>query len=267
MMHRYRTIISSGAILVALGIVSMFSFYFFSVNACKASEPNVGKAGVRFEQYVKSLYESVGLKKQGLDLEVFRYALIGYYNLQKENVLIKKGIISIIDYRKSCNDKRLFVIDLRKKKLIFHTLVAHGKNTGDVYARHFSNKPDSLQSSLGFFVTGETFSGEHGYSLYLEGIDQGFNDNAKSRALIIHGAYYVSKSFVKKYGKIGRSWGCPALPAGLHLHIIDTIKGGTCLFQFYDDKHYLKSSIHLDVAGAYSQFENEDDPICSSPPR
>lgn len=244
--------------MLAIGLISIFPFYTVSANDYKACESKVEKPCAGFEQYIKSIYESIGLEKKGLDFKVFRYAIIGYYNLKKENTVMKKTIISIIDYCKSCNDARLYIIDLIEEKLLFHSLVAHGKFTGDIYAKHFSNEPGSLQSSLGFFVTGDTFSGEHGYSLYLEGMEGGFNDNARSRAIIIHGAYYVSRPFIKKYGKIGRSHGCPALPAGLHIRIIDTIEGGSCLFQFYDDENYIKKSAYLDVVGASSQFEKEN---------
>jgi len=258
-MHRRYKTVSSAIAFFAISTVSIFSFYVVPGNNCRASEFNSEKPYSRFEQYVTSIYESVGLKKGGLDLRVFRYALIGYHNLRRENSIIEKDLISIIDFRKSCNDKRFYVIDLTKKKLLFHTLVAHGKYSGDLYAKHFSNKAGSLQSCLGFFVTGDTFSGEYGYSLYLEGMDRGFNDNTKSRSIIIHGAYYVSKSLIKQYGKIGHSWGCPALPAGLHIRIIDTIKGGSCLFQFYNDTNYLKRSDLLDIDAASSQFEQVND--------
>ena len=116
-------------------------------------------------------------------------------------------------------------------------------------------------TSLGFFVTGDIYDGEHGYSLYLYGMDSGFNDKARSRGIVVHGAYYVRRSFIKRYGRIGRSQGCPALPAGPHINIIDTIVGGTCLFQFYNDSNYLKSSSLLNVVGAASQFEEEYSPF------
>ena len=130
-----------------------------------------------------------------------------------------------------------------------------------MYARHFSNETGSLKSSLGFFVTGKTYEGEHGYSLYLYGMERGVNHKARARRIIVHGAYYVRKSFIEKNGRIGRSQGCPALPPGLHIDIIDAIAGGTCLFQFYDDKKYLAKSSLLDVAEAASQFEAEYYPL------
>lgn len=212
---------------------------------------------IRFEKHVRSLYDGIGLIAKGLDFRVFRYALIGYYNLNEENRIKKHGIISVVDYRRVCNDKRLYIIDLEKRRLLFHTLVAHGKRTGRLYARHFSNTPGTQKSSLGFFVTGDTYCGKHGYSLYLEGMDAGFNDNAKRRAIVVHGAKYVSLAFAEIHGRIGRSWGCPAVPERLHRGIIDAIKGGTCLFHFYDELRYLGGGKYLDLRKAALQFERE----------
>jgi hypothetical protein len=217
------------------------------------SDPTV----TAFEQHAKFLYETIALQKSGLDFACFRYALIGYFNLKGKGAIKKEEIISIIDFRKSCNDRRFYTIDLAKRKLIYHTLVAHGKRSGDFYARRFSNRIGSLQSSLGFFVTGNTYNGEYGYSLYLFGMEKGFNDKARARRIVVHGAYYVGSSIITRDGKIGQTLGCPALPAGPHIAIIDTIKGGTCLFQFYEDKKYLAHSILLDVRGAAAQFTTD----------
>jgi hypothetical protein len=214
-----------------------------------------------FEQYVQYLYEAIGLEKRGLRLDVFRYALIGYFNLKRMGVIKKEDIISIIDFGKPCNDDRFYIIDLFGHRVLYRTLVAHGRNSGDVYARRFSNEPSSLKSSLGFFVTGDTYDGEFGYSLHLDGKDAGFNDQARSRGIVIHGAPYVGRSFIKQYGKIGRTQGCPALPAGPHIQIIDAIMGGTCLFQFYNDKNYLEKSALLDVGQAVAQFQEEYAPF------
>jgi hypothetical protein len=247
--------------LLIISIIFILSSSTPPVATCQASEAGTKEPAVAFEQYVQSLYETIGLKKRGLDLDLFRYALIGYFNLKKKDAIPKEGIISIIDFRKSCNESRFYVIDLTRQKVLYQTLVAHGRHSGDIYTRYFSNKPGSLQSSLGFFVTGDTYNGEYGYSLYLYGMDEGFNDKAKARGIVIHGAHYVDRSIIKKYGKIGRSQGCPALPAGLHINIINTIMGGTCLFQFYDDKMYLQKSVLLDLEEAASQFKAEYSPF------
>ena len=203
----------------------------------------------------------MALQKRGLDFACFRYALIGYFNLKGMGAIKKEEILSIIDFRKSCNVRRFYTIDLAKRRLIYHTFVAHGRGSGDLYARHFSNRMGSFQSSLGFFVTGKTYNGEYGYSLYLFGMEKGFNDKARARRIVVHGAYYVGSSALAHNGKIGQTLGCPALPAGPHIAIIDTIRGGTCLFQFCDDKRYLAQSIFLDVRGAATQFATEFFPV------
>lgn len=242
-------------------MASMLSFCTFPLQTCQAFHAVIEDPAADFDQYVQSLYETIELKKAGLDFDCFRYALIGYFNLKRKGAIQKEGIISIIDFRKSCNASRFYVIDLPRQKVLYQTLAAHGRHSGDIYARHFSNKPGSLQSSLGFFVTGYTYDGEYGYSLYLDGMDAGFNDHARSRGIVIHGAHYVGRSMIKQYGKIGRSQGCPALPAGPHIHIIDTIRGGSCLFQFYDDSNYLAKSSLLNVEEAVAQFKEESSPF------
>jgi len=261
-MPRHLKIISTVSAVLALGIVLIVLCpILISANTCQASALSMEGPFARFEVQVRSLYGTIGLEKRGLDFAVFRYALIGYYNLKRRDAISKRGIISIIDYRKSCNEKRFYVIDLINKKLLYHTLVAHGRHSGEIYTREFSNEPGSLKSCLGFFVTGDTYDGDHGYSLRLYGKEKGFNDKARARRIIVHGAYYVRRSFIEQNGRIGRSQGCPALPAGPHIDIIDTIVGGTCLFQFYDDKKYLEKSSLLDVAEAASQFEEEYSPF------
>jgi hypothetical protein len=260
-MCRRCKVLSFVVTFIALGMVFILSSRTPSVPTCQATESSTGESAIGFEQYIQDLYETIGLKKKGLDVAIFRYTLIGYYNLKRQDAISRTGIITIVDFRKSCNESRFYVIDLIRQKVLYQTLVAHGRHSGDIYARYFSNKPGSLKSSLGFFVTGDTYNGEYGYSLYLYGMDQGFNDKAKARGIVIHGAPYVTRSFVKEYGKIGRSQGCPALPAGLHINIINTIMEGTCLFQFYDDKMYLQKSVLLSVEEAAAQFKAEYAPF------
>jgi hypothetical protein len=260
-MRRYGTSLSSTAVILALGVFLILFSCTPPVPTCQATEFSSGESVVAFQPYIQSLYEAIGLKKKGLDFEIFRYALVGYFNLKRQDAISRTGIITIVDFRKSCNESRFYVIDLIRQKVLYQTLVAHGRNSGDIYARHFSNAAGSLKSSLGFFVTGDTYNGEYGYSLYLYGMDGRFNNRAKARGIVVHGAPYVTRSFLKEYGKIGRSQGCPALPAGPHINIIDTIKGGTCLFQFYDDKGYVQKSALLDSESAASEFREEYAPF------
>jgi hypothetical protein len=157
----------------------------------------------------------------------------------------KKNILSIIDYSRPSTEIRFFVIDIELKKLIYRCLVAHGKNSGENYAKAFSNDPESLKSSLGFFLTAETYYGNHGYAMRLDGLEKNINDNARIREIVIHGADYVSNEFIKKYGILGRSWGCPALPIDISKEIIDKISGGSCLFIYGDDDSYKRNSVFL----------------------
>lgn len=164
--------------------------------------------------------------------ESFDDALIGYESYKQKNI-IKKNIITIIDFTLSSNEKRLWVIDLDSNQVVFNTLVSHGRNTGDEYAKNFSNTNESYKSSLGFFATGEIYNGKHGVSLKLDGLEIGKNDNARKRAVVIHGADYVSEKFIKQHKRLGRSLGCPALPTELSSNIIKYIKDKSCLFIYY----------------------------------
>jgi hypothetical protein len=191
--------------------------------------------------YSGNLYQNLHLGQLGLNKKTFELALKGWSKL-KANGKISRDIISICDFTQSSNNKRLYIIDLATGTLLFNTLVAHGKNTGDEFARYFSNSPSSLKSSLGFYITKEAYEGSHGLGLKLAGIEPGFNDRAEERAIVMHGANYVCNEFIGQYGRLGKSWGCPAVPFDLHEQIINTIKDGTCLFIYYPDKSYLAKS-------------------------
>jgi len=167
----------------------------------------------------------------------------GLNKLNTEGKLQNPNIVTIADYSQSSNKKCLYVIDLKNRKLLFNTYVAHGRNTGEEYARSFSNKEGSLKSSLGFYVTENPIVCSHtGYSLTINGVEKGINDHSVKRAIIIHGADYATEDFIRKYGHLGRSFGCPALPPDLNKPIIDSIKGGTCLFIYNLDNQYICSS-------------------------
>jgi len=190
------------------------------------------------QEEIMSLYQQIELEDD-FAFETFQRALAGYETYPCE----KKEIITIIDYTKPSTEERLFIINLEKKELLFKTLVAHGKNTGLNLAVNFSNTGSSLKSSPGFYITAETYHGKHGYSLRLDGLEKGINDNARTRAIVMHGANYVSKDFIKAHMRLGRSWGCPAVPVELSKEIIDLIKGGSCLYIHANDENYLDQSI------------------------
>lgn len=153
--------------------------------------------------------------------------------------------LAVIDYSLPSSTPRLWVFDLDSRRLLFRELVAHGRNTGDNEARTFSNDLNSRTSSLGLFRTRDTYEGSNGYSLRLEGLEPGFNDHALERAIVMHGAPYVNADHVRKFGRIGRSWGCPAVSLGVAHRIIDTMKGGQFVFSYYPDGKWLSASRYL----------------------
>lgn len=187
---------------------------------------------------LRLLYQECGLENI-LSFEIFRLAMTGMENIKE---LQNKKIITVIDFSKPSTRERFFVIDLANKKILYKTLVAHGRNSGENRADSFSNDSQSLKSCLGFFMTAETYNGKHGYSLSLDGLEPGINDNARARSIVIHGADYVSATFAKQHGRLGRSWGCPALPLDSSKEIIDKISKGSCLFIYGLDPEYLKNS-------------------------
>lgn len=187
------------------------------------------------------VYSNLQLNDLGLSSGAFNLAVKGWQKLKTKGE-VDKDIIAICDFTQSSVNKRLYIIDMNTGRLLFNTLVAHGKNTGEEFARYFSNQPSSNKSSLGFYKTGSTYQGEHGLSLKLEGEEPGFNNNAEGRAIVMHGADYVNSDFISQWGRLGRSFGCPAIPMELRDPIINTLKDGCCLFVYYPDKSYLAGS-------------------------
>lgn len=189
-----------------------------------------------------AVYDSLQLDAEGLSKEVFEMALKGLDKLVQAGVTQKSNVIAIADFNQPSTSKRLYIIDLENYELKFRTWVAHGRNSGKEMAERFSNTISSNQSSPGFYVTGNTYQGKHGYSLRLEGVEKGINDNAGRRAIVIHGADYVNPGTISKLGFIGRSQGCPAIPMNLHRPVIDQLKEGACLFIYSTTNSYLKKS-------------------------
>ncbi len=187
-------------------------------------------------------YDQMHLDSLGLSLQAFTTAVRGYENLLEKGVLDKSGLLTIVDFSQSSHNKRLYVLDLIDKTLVFNTYVAHGRHSGKEYATSFSNRMSSNKSSLGFYVTRNTYHGRDGYSLRLDGMDKGFNDKALSRNIVLHGSWYVNEDFLDKSGTMGRSLGCPAVPMEEHEQIINEIKEGSCLFMYYPDVNYLSHS-------------------------
>lgn len=189
-----------------------------------------------------ALYDQMCLESIGLSKQAFQYAYKGYNYLLEKNKLEQPGILTICDLGQSSNNKRLYLLDLENNTVLLNTYVAHGRNSGGEYATRFSNRAESRQSSLGFYITKGTYYGEHGLSLKIAGLETGFNDKALRRGIVIHGAPYMEQSWLNKSRYMGRSYGCPAVPASERDFIINTIKNGTCLFIYHPSKNYLKGS-------------------------
>lgn len=182
-----------------------------------------------------------------LDPKVLRLALTAYSHAHRLGMDAKE-ILTVIDYHLPDFEKRMWVIDLKHNHVLYNTYVAHGQESGSVYANHFSNQPGTHASSLGLYLTSNTYFGDKGLALRLDGLDKGFNDNALSRAIVIHGAWYVDPKLAEQYGRIGRSWGCPAVSRTDAQPIINTIKNGTLVFAYAPDYSWLHSSRYLSNA-------------------
>jgi hypothetical protein len=186
------------------------------------------------------LLESLAENHENLpSLTTLDLALEGYEKLENE---LKNEVLTVIDFTLPSTEKRLWIIDLDTQKILLNTVVSHGRNSGNLMAEKFSNRPESYQSSLGFYKTAETYHGKHGYSLRLDGLEKGFNDQARNRAIVIHGADYAREEVAKMSGRLGRSLGCPAVPSELSDEVIDLIKDGSLLFIYGQDENYLNQS-------------------------
>ena len=229
----------------------LFVLASFTTNRASFSETKTTKpvlyskvVETNVEAKIESAYNNLHSSKFALPkLESFAVALKGYYSL-KEKGLIKKEILTLIDFSLSSNTKRLWVINVITGDVLFNSLVAHGRNTGEEFASNFSNANESYKSSLGFYSTGEIYNGKHGMSLRLDGLEKGVNDNARARGVVMHAADYVSESFIKNNHRLGRSQGCPAVPVELSKDIINVIKDKSCFFIYHpsrDSKFGIKS--------------------------
>jgi hypothetical protein len=243
-------------LIVIVAIAFLFSSFTFVTPATRNDHGSFKRLNAsNFEDSTKRLYQHLHLDKVNLNYDVFRLSLIGFHSLKSSGALKNDRLISIIDFTKPSTEKRFFTIDLDAKKLLFNTYVAHGKNTGENVATSFSNNQDSNQSSLGFYITGETYVGSKGYSLRLDGQDPDYNSNIRLRGVVMHSADYVSETWIKKYGRLGRSQGCPALPKEIYKQVINTIKNGSMVFAYYSDQKFLTSSAHLNYDELMAKLE------------
>lgn len=187
-------------------------------------------------------YAEWNLTAAGLSYEVFNDAVKGYKYLLGKKLLNNSNVLTIVDYSKPSSQKRLYVLDMNSGEILFNSVVAHGRNSGLEYASDFSNAEASHKTSLGFFITGNTYNGGNGYSLKLNGCEKGINDKALERAIVMHGAPYADEKFIQYNGYLGRSYGCPAVPQKINKKIIDAIKNGSCMFLYHPTKKYIAAS-------------------------
>lgn len=213
---------------------------FFSNVQTTAEEPTVVEDVLSESEQLYMEMQLEGVVKY----EAFEQALEGYHQIDHQ-----KGIMTLIDFSKPSTEKRLYVFDMNEQKLLFVSYVSHGKNSGGNFAKYFSNRVGSYKSSLGFYVTENTYMGSNGYSLVLNGLEKGINDRAKERAIVIHGASYSNASMIVSAGRLGRSMGCPALPTQINRPIIDAIKEGSVLYIYADNPEYEKKSSFLSFRG------------------
>lgn len=217
--------------------IFLFAVIAYSIKATNEKNDELNKTTEQ-EESCSQLYNEMGLGRI-IRFDVFKKAYSGYRKIDVKN----RDILTVIDYSRPSTEKRLYVLDLKNKKLLFESHVSHGRNSGGNYATSFSNKPGSYKSSPGFYVTENTYQGKNGYSLVLDGLEKGINDKAKERAIVMHGADYCNPSFISSGGgRLGRSLGCPAVPRSVCNPIINTIKDGTLLYIHVNDNEYLTKS-------------------------
>ncbi|HAH56130.1 MAG TPA: hypothetical protein DCM02_12820 [Flavobacterium sp.] len=223
--------------VVCFTLFSIFTSKTIFTTKVKSERPEIASVTISsFDSKVESIYNQLNSNHFSLpNLESFKEALKGYFSL-KEKGILQQDILTLVDFSLSSNLKRLWVIDLSTNTILYNSLVAHGRNTGEEFANSFSNTNSSYKSSLGFYLTGEVYNGKHGMSLKLDGLEKGVNDNARERGVVIHSANYVSDSFIKSNKRLGRSQGCPAIPEKLLGEIVNTIKNKSCFYIYHPSR-------------------------------
>jgi len=231
-------------LVLILLLSSAISSHFF-VN----SSPSSILRDLSFENNFIKLVSSnsANLEFKIPEREILSYGIKGYLKMQEEGKISEGKPLTVIDFSLPSTEKRMWIIDMKDGLILHHGHVSHGRNSGGLMAKQFSNISSSFMSSLGFYLTGETYQGKHGYSLRLDGLEKGFNDKARERAIVIHGADYAHENFIQQTGRLGRSLGCPALPNEIANEVIDMIKEQSLLFIYGKDKEYLNKSSFLNA--------------------
>ncbi|SDL79312.1 L,D-transpeptidase catalytic domain [Salinimicrobium catena] len=237
-------------LILATFLTASFAFTPNTSEKNTTSEPAEAKTAVAdpalsAEDEINLLYEAFSAENASLPSRTaFTNGILGYQKLEEEGK-IKKELLTIVDFGLNSTEKRMWILDMKSQKVLYNTYVSHGKNTGGDKATNFSNTPNSFQSSLGFYVTAETYYGKNGLSLFIDGMEEGFNSNARERYVVVHGADYATQDFIDRAGRLGRSYGCPAVPTKVSKEIINKIKGQSVLFIYHPNKNYLENSKYL----------------------
>ena len=218
---------------------------FATAIALVLAAPDMRAASQTTAKRSDPLLASLLRQAPGLSANVLSLALSATEMAAERGLVKRRDVLTVIDYSLPSSQPRLFVFNLASRKLLFCELVAHGRNSGGDHASYFSNDPGSLATSLGLFVTADAYVGGNGYSLRLKGLEEGINDMAWDRAIVMHGASYVSREAIRVLGRLGRSWGCPAVRAEVAHRIIDTVRGGSVIFAYYPERSWLKTSAFL----------------------
>ena len=206
--------------------------------------------------FLISQYNQLDYGGEKPDFEIYKKGMIGFYKLKMEGK-VKKDLLTLIDFRMSSTKKRMWIIDVNENKVIHHTIMAHGKNSGGDFATKFSNRPGSNMSSIGFYLTGEKYYGKYGLSLRLDGMENGFNSNARRRAIVLHPAKYVNNYIANSLGRMGRSFGCPAVPFKDSDKVVNTIANRSVMFIYYPQEEYIQQTKFYDEITAYSYLTGE----------
>lgn len=235
--------------VIVLALAILVNFIGFAAPSVTVSQ--------KMETYIQKMYSEFDFGDNPMSYNVFKHGVIGYMNLRKENKInANKHVLTVNDMSLSSVEKRMWILDMKNKEVLINTYVAHGQGTGDVYAEKFSNTANSHMSSMGFYVTANTYVGKHGNSLRLEGMDKGYNCKAMERAIVVHGANYVSEDFIQGQRRLGRSWGCPAVDSRISDEVIGYIKEGTVMFTYFPEDNYFATSHWLNNSVDFVEENN-----------
>jgi len=248
-MRKHFWLVLCTILLFSVTIISWKPIYTKTSNVTLSSPSSAKEV---FAKYVDEIYQAAQLQQTGMAEDVFKKAITGFINLKIANKIPESSnVITVVDFNKPSREKRMWIVDLLAKQLLINTWVAHGQGSGADMADSFSNTDDSHQSSLGFFLADDVYFGKHGRSLHLDGLDEGFNSAARSREIVVHAADYVSQGTIDQLGRLGRSWGCPAVSPQIANQVIDAIKGKTVFFINGTDNNYTSKYLDEDISANY----------------